>query len=244
MRLFRPVFVTLILCALLVPCFAADGSGNDNIFTITVAGPTLPKDVQVRYFLGGDFGSISGSSTATGAGDKIVIKTVHESQPAKSFKAIVYSPGCQFATISVDDLSTGSRTGEFKCQKLPTTLLQGRVPLTGNLVGKEYQVEILYACDWAQQFFSLGPGAISPFFLAKVPVATDGAFSIELPDFAGDPLWSSFSKNASLNFYLVDSSTGQRVNELIPPASVSEGNGMKVASGYQGEMLFTVKGSS
>lgn len=240
MRLYRLIFVVLVLSALLVPCFAADGSGSDNIFTITVAAPTVPKDVQVRYFLGGDFGNVSESSTATGTGDKIVIRTVHENQPAKSFKAIVYSPGCQFVTISVDDLSAGSRAGEFQCQKLSTTLLQGRVPLTGNLAGKEYQVEILYVCDWAPKFFSLGAGAISPFLLAKVPIAADGSFSIELPDFASDPLWSSLSKNASLNFYLVDSA-GQPVNALTPPASVSQGDGMKVASAYQGEMLFTVR---
>ena len=241
MRLYRLAFVVLILSALLVPCFASDGNSSDNIFTITVATPTLPKDVQVRYFLGGDFGSVFESSTATGTGDKIVIKTVHESQPAKSFKAIVYSSGCQFVTINVDDLSTSNRTGEFECKKLPTTLLQGRVPITGSAAEKEYQVEILYVCDWAAQFFSLGQGAVSPLFLAKVPLATDGSFSIQLPDFASDPLWSSLSKNASLNFYLVDTNTGHPVNELTPPASVSQGKSLKVASNYQGEVQFTVK---
>jgi hypothetical protein len=236
----RPRVFALVLVAFVGSCLASDGSSSDKIFTITVPPPTLPKNVQVRYFLSGEFGGVFSSSTATGTEDKIVIRTEHESKAATSFKAIVYSPGCQFVTISVDDLSASDRQGEFQCQKLPTTLLRGRVPTSGTQ-GKDLQVEVLYVCSWAPQFFNIGQGAISPFVLDKVPVATDGSFSIELPDFSSDPLWASLSKNAALTFYLVDAATGHPLNTLAPPESLSQGSSLKVAASYPGEVQFTMQ---
>lgn len=223
-----------------ITCFAADGSSSNNVFTVTVAPPTSPKDVQVRYFMAGDFGTVFSVSSATASDSTIVITTAQQNKVATSFKAIAYAPGCQFVTFNVDDLSTSDRQGQFQCQKLPTTLLQGRVALSG-VEGKDLQVQVLYVCNWATQFFKMGPGAISPFSLIKAPVATDGTFSVELPDFASDPLWSSFSKDASLSFYLVDASTGQPLNTLVPPAALSQGSLLKVATSYSGEMQFTIQ---
>lgn len=240
MLLRRHFALIVILASCVATGFAADGN---HVFTVTVASPTQVKDVQVRYFLGGDFGMVFSASTATGADNKIVIATEQQSKPATSFKAIAYAPGCQFVTFSVDDLSTGNRQGEFQCQKLPTTLFQGRVPTSG-FEGKELQVQVLYVCNWASQFFNLGPGAISPFTLIKAPVSTDGTFSLELPDFTSDPLWASFSKDAFLSFYLVDAGTGHPLSALTPPATLSQGNLLKVSSGYPGETLFTMQPAS
>src|SRR5260370_23483988 len=105
----------------LASCLAAQGGANENIFTISVAAPTSPKDVQVRYFLTGDFGVYSSSTTARGVDNKIAIRSVDEAKSRRTLKAIVYAPGCQFVTIRVDDLAASSREVEFQCQKLPTT---------------------------------------------------------------------------------------------------------------------------
>jgi len=237
----RPLVLFVILASLAAACAAADA--NDNVFTITVAQPTATKDVQVRYYLGGQFGGFSASSSATGRDNKIVIQTLHDNTPATSFRAIAYAPGCQFVTYSVDDLASGNREGQFECQKLPTTLLQGRVPLSGvaGAEGKELQVTVLYVCNWAPQFFKMGPGAISPLFVAKTTVATDGTFSFELPDFTSDPLWSSLAKDAALNFYLVDAASGVPLHALTPPAGLSQGNALKITTGYPGEMEFSLQ---
>jgi hypothetical protein len=239
--LFRRLFALAILASLAATCVAADANGN--VFTITVAPPTATKDLQVRYYLGGQFGGFSASSSATGTGNKIVIQTLHDNTPATSFKAIAYAPGCQFVTFSVDDLASGNREGQFECQKLPTTLLQGRVSLSGvaGAEGKDLQVTVLYVCNWAPQFFNMGQGAISPLFVAKTTVATDGTFSFEMPDFTSDPLWSTLSKDAALNFYLVDAATGAPLHALTPPAGLSQGNALKVSTGYPGEMQFSVQ---
>jgi hypothetical protein len=236
----RSLAIILVLASFLAIGFAADGA-NNKVFTVTVVSPTLVKDVQVRYFLGGEFGFVNSTSTATGIEDKIVINTEHESKAATSLKAIAFAPGCQFVTFSVDDLSTSNRQGEFQCQKLPTTLLQGRVALSG-MEGKDLQVQVLYVCNWAGQFFNIGPSAVSPFALAKTSVATDGTFSLELPDFSSDPLWSSLSKDALLSFHLIDAATGHPLNALVPPASLSHGSLLKVTTSYPGETLFAVQG--
>lgn len=241
---FRRNFALIVVVAgLFATCFAADGNSSSNVFTVTVASPTSIKDVQVRYFLTGDFGSAFSTSTATGNENKIVISTEQQNKPATGFKAIAYAPGCQFVTFSVDDLSTSNRQGEFQCQKLPTTMLQGRVALSGveGVEAKDLQVQVLYVCNWAMQFFNQGPGAISPFYLTKVPVATDGTFSIELPDFTSDPLWSSVAKDASLSFYLVDANTGHPLNTLVPPTALSHGSLLKVAASYPSDLAFMIQ---
>jgi hypothetical protein len=236
---FGRTFAFITLLALFTPCLLGQGATNDNLFTITVAAPTFPKDVQVRYFLSGQFEGFSSSTTATGTGGKIEIRTNQEGKVATSFKAIAYAPGCQFVTISVEDLAA-KREAEFQCQRLSTTRLQGRVPASA-LQGRDLQVEVLYVCGWAAQFFDLGRVAVSPLFLTKVPLATDGTFAIEMPDFTADPLWSSLSNQATLKFYLVDPVTGGPVNELVAPAGLSEGHNLKVATSYPGELEFTVQ---
>jgi hypothetical protein len=240
MRLFRPLGILVLVLSALAPCFASDTSTNEKIFTIAVAPPTLPKDVQVRYFLSGEFGGFFASTTATGQDNKIVIRTDHDSKSATSFHAIAYAPGCEFVTISVDDLTTSNREAEFQCQRLSTTLFQGRIP-TSQLQGKDLQVEVLYVCNWAAKFLGFGNGAISPLVVTRVPVETDGTFAIELPDFAADPLWSSGGSNAALTFHLVDASTGKALNTLVPPKDIANGISINVASSYPPEVAFGIQ---
>ena len=129
----RPFFL-IASVLILASCVVGQNTPTDKQFTISVSAPTSAKDVQMRYFLSGEFGTFFGSSTTSSDSGQIVIKTQHESKPATGFKAIAYAPGCQFVTISVDDLTTSNRQAAFNCQALPTTLLQGRVP-TSALAG-------------------------------------------------------------------------------------------------------------
>src|SRR5215467_2930467 len=113
MKLFRSCLLFAMVFIPLVACLAQPPADTQNIFTISVAPPTSAKDVQVRYYFTGEFGGF-GSSIATPTEDnKIVIKTGVEGKSAKSFKLIAYAPGCQFVTISVDDLASSSRQGQF-----------------------------------------------------------------------------------------------------------------------------------
>jgi hypothetical protein len=201
-------------------CLLAQTS-NQDIFTISVAAPTSAKDVQVRYFLSGDPAVQQSSSIANPDENRIVVKTGAEGKPAKSFKAIVFAPGCQFATIQADDLAASTRQAPFECQKLNTTPL--------------------YVCNWAGPFFGVPGLAISPLAIGKAKMETDGTFAFELPDFSADPLWANMAHNASLMFFLVDASNGEHLARLTAPANLSRKGSLKVATSYPAEIQFGIK---
>lgn len=232
MAVHRPVLLSALILALLVPCLAQQpAADNQNIFTISVAVPTRAKDVQVRYYFTGEFGGY-GSSIATPTDDnKIVIKTGVEGKSAKSFKLIAYAPGCQFVTISVDDLAASDRTGAFECTELNTVQFYGKANISA-LADKVLQAQVLYSCDWAGAFFGM-IGAVSPFSLGKADIASDGSFTISLPDFTADPLWSTLSNKARLTFSVADATTGHPLATLkVLSDSTASTGGLKVASSY------------
>jgi hypothetical protein len=243
MRKLRFVFALRFIFALFLafPVFlTAQTNSGEDIFTISVAAPVSPKDVQVRYFVNGDPAIQQASSIAKPDDERIVVKTSVEDKSAKGFRAIAYLPGCQFFTIQVDDLSTSAHRADFQCQKLLTTPLQGRADLS-KFAGKDLQVEALYSCTWAGQFFGVPNIAISPFSVAKVKVESDGTFAVDMPDFSSDPLWANLSHNATLMFFLVDAQSGERLARLAAPRDLSREGALKIATSYPMGIQFTVK---
>jgi len=235
----RLQFITALFLVLPL-CVTAQTNSSDDVFTISVAAPVSPKDVQVRYYLNGDPVVQQSSSMAKPDDERIVVKTGVEGVPAKSFRAIVFAPGCQFATIKADDLSSSTRQAPFECQKLSTTALRGKADVS-RFSGKDLQVTALYVCGWAGQFFSVPGISISPFAVGKAKVENDGTFAVEIPDFSGDPLWTSLSHNATLMLFLVDAQTGQQLARLSAPRDISRRGSLKVAASYPAEISFTVR---
>jgi hypothetical protein len=218
----------------------AQNTASNDVFTISVAAPTSAKDVQVRYFLNGDPTVQQSTSIAKPDEQRITVKTGTEAKPAKSFRAIVFAPGCQFATIQADDLAAGNRQADFQCQKLSTVPLSGKADIS-RFAGRDMQVEALYVCGWAGQFFGMPGLAISPFSVGKGKVESDGTFALELPDFSGDPLWKDLSHNATLMLFLVDASTGEHLARLSAPSAVGRRGSLKVAASYPAQIQFAVR---
>ena len=218
---------------------AAQTNSSQDVFTINVTAPVSSHDAQVRYVLSGDPALQQAGSIARPDENRIVIETAVAGKSARGFRAIVYSPGCQFATITAD-LSAGVRQSDFQCQKLSTTPLHGHATVS-QFAGKDLQVEALYNVRWAGQFFGVPRLAISPFSVGKVKVADDGSFALDLPDFASDPLWNSLSHNATLTLVLVDASNGERLARLTGPRDLSLGSSLKIAASYPSEINFTIK---
>jgi hypothetical protein len=231
MKLFRAGLLPAIILLPMAVCLAQQPADDQNIFTISVAAPTSAKDVQVRYYFTGEFGGFGASIAAPTDDNKIVIKTGVAGKSAKSFKLIAFAPGCQFVTISVDDLASSSRQGQFECTRLNTVQFFGNANISA-FSDKALQVQVLYSCDWAGAFFGM-IGTVSPFALGKADIATDGSFTISLPDFSADPLWDSRSSNATLMFVAADSRNGQPLATLkVASNSAAKGGGLKVASSY------------
>jgi hypothetical protein len=219
---------------------AAQTNASDDVFTISVAAPTSAKDVQVRYFLKGDPTVQESSSIAKPDEQRITVKAGTQAKPAKGFRAIVFAPGCQFATIQADDLAAGNRQADFQCQKLSTVPLSGKAD-TSRFSGRVMQVEALYVCGWAGQFFGSPGLAMSPFSVGKAKVESDGTFALELPDFSADPLWKNLSHNATLTLFLVDAATGEHLAQLAAPTALSRKGALKVAASYPAQIEFAVQ---
>lgn len=231
MKLFRPALLVPVVLSFLATCAAQPPADNLNIFTVSVTSPTSAKDVQVRYYFTGEFGGFGSSIAQPTEDNKIVIKTSAEGKSAKSFKLIAYAPGCQFVTISVDDLASSTRQGQFECTRLNTVQFFGKANVSG-FAEKALQVQVLYSCDWAGGFFGM-TGTVSPFTLGKADIASDGSFTFSLPDFSADPLWDSRSNNATLMFIAADSHNGQPVATLkVATDNTTRSGGLKVAPSY------------
>jgi hypothetical protein len=217
---------------------AAQDSFTQQVFSITVTHPTNVKDVQLRYFLT-DAAGKHRPSRVTQVNQRILIKAGPEVS-VNSFRAIAYAPGCRVAMINVDDLSSGNRESQFKCEPLPALQLRGSAGTSG-LDQRHLEVEALYRPGWASLFFEISASAVSPFSVAKAPVKSDGTFTIEIPDFGNDPLWPSLTHEADLVFFLVDADHRQRLALLTPPSDLSSREQfLKVLPSYPPELNFTV----
>jgi hypothetical protein len=246
MAFLRPAFFLIIFLFLLsVPVCPAQNVSNDDLFTLAVAEPTLAKDVQVRYLFAGEFGGYQASFAESAAGNKIHITAgigavdgVNR-QSAKSLKLIAYAPGCQFVTLTVDDLGS-TRQGDFQCQHLPTLQLRGRVDIL-DFGQQQLQVEALYDFRWAMSFFGIMDGAVSPLTLGKATVASDGTFTMEVPDFVADPSWPRLSGDAGLMFALSDAKTGRRLAILTSLSDLTHNGGVVPVAASYPELAFAVR---
>jgi hypothetical protein len=239
MAFLRPGVLFVVFASLVASSVAQQPVDNQSIFTITVAAPTQAKDVQVRYYFTGESSGYGESAASPTEGNKIVIKTGPEGKLVSTLKLVAYAPGCQLVTISVGDLASTNRQGAFQCTPLNTVQFVGHAA-TSAFAGKALQTQVLYECNWCPQFFGLKSGAISPFSVARADIDREGSFTINLPDFAADPLWSSVSNDASLFFYLVDGANGQPLGALKPSVEgLPKDGAVKVAPSYP-QLDFTV----
>ncbi|HET9838760.1 MAG TPA: hypothetical protein VFR84_11030 [Candidatus Angelobacter sp.] len=232
------LFCSLVLAISVLT--AAQANPNQDVFTINVTSPRLLQDVQVRYFLSGNPAVQQAGSVARPNNNHIVIDTAVSGTSAKGFRAIVFAPGCQLATIKAD-LAAGTRQADFQCQKLGTTPLHGKADVS-RFAGKALEVSALYNVRWAGQFFGVPRLAVSPLAVGKAAkVEPDGSFTLDLPDFASDPLWNSLSHNATLTLVLLDAATGVPVAQLDAPRELAVGSSLKVAASYPAEIEFALK---
>lgn len=242
MAFLRPGFlIAFFIGSSLTPIGAVQGGSSDEVFTLVVVSPTLAKNVQLRYYvIVGNGGGYGGATVATRksaaisvAGDKIRFKTPGMSgQPPKTVKLLAYAPGCQFVILTVEGLSSSSREADFRCQQLPTLQLHGRVDIH-NFPGQDLEVEGQYRCRIAVPFRYPKESDVVPLSVGEAAVATDGTFTMEVPDFVVDPSWSQVAHYASLQFVLLDAKAGKHLAYLTSLADLSRNQGLvPVASSY------------
>jgi hypothetical protein len=211
-----------------------------DVFTVNVLPPAQASDVGVLYAVTGDFGVRASLWASHDQDNRFNIPMQVNGQPASSLKAAVFSPSCQLVTLEVKDLNRDPRSSEFKCQSLPKISLHGQIPVTALKQQKNLEVEILYVTWWTRKFFNVGDAGVFQLDVAKAKVQPDGSFTVDVPNFAADPLWSSVSNDAGLFFAVNDRKTGKRVTIIEAPAAISKDGRLKVAPTYPSQVEFTL----
>ena len=218
----------------------AQANNSQNVFSFTMTAPVVTVELHVEYVLRDESGHAQPASSYEGIVERrsttYIIGTTFAGKPAKSLHAVAFLPGCQFEIVSAD-LTTSARHVDFQCKTLPSTPLHGRVDVS-HFAGKKLEVSAHYNARWAGRFFGLPGPSLRPSYLARTKLEDDGSFAFDLPDFSADPLWDSFSHDASITFFLVDTSNGMCLADLSAPTDISLGSGLKVAARYPSEIAF------
>ena len=217
---------------------------SENTFVIRVDPSVKPAELQVRYFMMGDFGGFGGYQVDHHGESAIQIHTEVEGKPAKGLKAVLYAPSCQIQTISIVDLSTSSREGEFRCTPLGETKLQGKFPRGPMTLDRKMEVEIRYLGFWGHGFGGITDGFVLSFDIAKSSVESEGSFQAYLPNFAESGELSPRVEDAAFSFLLRDPNSGNMLAELKPPASLSRTGYLKIIPSYPQMIEFDAEWSA
>jgi hypothetical protein len=205
---------------------------SKNTFAIHVDPSVNAEELQVRYFMTGDFGGLGGFQVEPGGEHRIVIHTEEKGIAAKTLKIAFYAPHCQIQTISVDELSEISREGEFHCTPLGDIKLQGkfsRGPITPD---RKIEVQILYLGYWGHSFFGIADGIVLSFNIAKSFVEQDGTFQVFLPDFAESGALPPRREDACFSVLVRDADSGYVLAELKPPDPLYRDGNLKILRSY------------
>jgi hypothetical protein len=158
--------------------------------------------------------------------------------PAKSLKAILYAPGCQFSLLSVDLTATPTRSATFECRHLSTITLRGTIsPPLPNLGALD--IEVFYLAPWDHKFFGFADGAVQQFSVGKTPLNARGRFQLDIPDFSKDAVTNQM-QDAYLEVRVVERSSQNLVKRVVPQAdSLDRYGGLKILPGYDSEVAFS-----
>jgi hypothetical protein len=214
------------------PQVATTTPTSKNIFAIQVDPSVKTEQLQVRYFLTGDFGGFAGFQMDREGENSVLIHTEGEGKQAKSLKAVLYAPGCQIQTISIADLSLSNGESVFHCSPIGDIKLQGKFSRGPTTPDRKIEVQIQYLGHWGHGFFGIVDGIVLSFNIAKSPVAEDGSFQLFLPNFAVDGGLPAQEEDACFAVFVRDADSGSVLAELKPPAALAREGNLKIIPSY------------
>ena len=157
---------------------------------------------------------------------------------AQTLKAILWAPGCQIQLVSSELVTDFARDALCECHPLPTVTLHGAFSPPPAAAGP-LLIEVHYQAIWDHGFFPIGDGPVTDLQLASAPFASDGRFTIDIPDFSNDPVTKEKLQSASLKLLVLDANTGNLVAILAPPSDMRTLGDLKILSRYDSEIRFT-----
>ncbi len=231
--------VSTLMGLLFFSAHAGLGQDEPAPYEIRLPSEVRSEQVQVRYFLTGTFGAKGGFLKAEPERNSYLIETFVNHQAADSLRVILYAPGCQIVTLSIDSISEAEKGADVNCEDLPPMTFNGRVDLPDALRARPYEVEITYMAYWAHHFFRIADGPVTSFILAQVQPDESGAFHVELPNFNRDAVTVSYRRDAGLQFIARELDTGNIV-AFLAPVSVHDNDSRDLAikPKYPAEVIF------
>jgi hypothetical protein len=196
-------------------------------------------NLSILYGLKGSFGGYYGFVPAKTGVREYEIDTSYQGQPAESLKVIIYGPGFRVETLDFPHLAAVSeRDVELQLKPLATVAFYGRVLLPARLSSAKVRVDVGHSPFWTCEFFELADCLVSSFKIASVELAEDGRFTVALPDFAHDPMVSSFSRPGDFTFTVSGRRSGRLLFDLKPKGNSNGRGRIPVADDYPDEQIF------
>ena len=226
----------------------------------------IPSELfWIRYSLSGPGGT--GGTITGGKVEKELKLRQYEiyamigGTPAQHAKIVIYAPGCQFKTYTID-LGSADISEQFDCEPLPTKTIHGllppnQVPSTTYQAVKKLDVVAYLDDNWVCGFFlrtQIGSSVIiagsclgSPIPLGtvgEIDPARGGAFDITIPDFARDPVFGSSGVAPRVrDFGVIQLALCEKNVRRVLAAIKAEGtdarSGLNVQLEYREPVMFT-----
>jgi hypothetical protein len=197
------------------------------------------KGLEITYYLIGPFGGYGGFVRTKAGVHEYVIETSYDGKPARSLKAAVYCPGYQVETLDYPSLAgPWERDAELRPKPLATVPFSGKVVLPARLRAAEVRVEVAVAASWECEFFGLMDCLYAPYKVTSAEVAEGGGFSVALPDFAHDPVVSSYKRPGEFIFTVSERKSGKRLFWLRPEGGSGMNGSIPISARYQDGRVF------
>ena len=188
---------------------------NNQGFSLHFPRTIDTTSLEIRYFLGGEFGGYGGFVRTNPETWDYTIETSYEGKPARSLKAIVFCPGYEMKLLDIPSLDdSAAKSIDLELRPLKLIQLSGRVILPEADSKLSLRIDARYEAYWDHEFFGIADGFVSSFDLASTALSEDGSFSMMVPDFAHDPAVNSFKDRGAIQLTTRDPKTGNLTNWL------------------------------
>ena len=201
-------------------------------FEVTLASGVDPQTTVIDYHLFGDFGTAGGEIDGTAGIQTYFIPIAIRGQKASRLKAVILSPGCDFATINDAALATSRKRELFECNAMPKVPLVGQIPKEAAFAGKDLVVTLAFKAYWVCGFYHLADCKVPMASLGKAVPDHKGVFDIMLPDY------SERYGGSAIALRVRDAKTGGILAALTPVNMPSVSGDLPVAAHYPRRVLF------
>jgi hypothetical protein len=201
-----------------------------------------PAKLWINYMVTGTFGGVGNFVRPKPEVWDYAIETVHESQPVKTLKVILYIPGYQAQTMDLSSLiDTSQRNIDVQLRPLATVPFSGRVLSSQNTNPQGLTLEAFYSPSWLCEFYNLADCGFAPLPISSTTLDKEGRFSVVLPDFAHDQTVSSFKEHGSFEFTIWNMSGGKILFRLKPKYEEYGKIGVAVTDKYPDQIIFELE---